>query len=343
MLKRFLRVGLICTLTACCVESARSEVIGTLIGEGRINSLAFGPDGKSLVAASGTFVGLLQEPRPGQLVVWDIATRKTRATLTGHADGITSATYSVDGQVLASGGYDHTVKLWNPTTARLLKSSDPSIGAILSIALSPDNTRLVAGGWHGNQDGIVNEFAVIDLANDRLIATVPAHKDAVTAVLFLLDNKTIVTGSGDGSVSVWLASNFQKPRTLPVHAGGVHCMALSPDGKTLAIASGDFFSAADPKKPEGGLRLWNTATWKETFALSLPEVVFAVAFSPDGRFLAVAGTEQVTRLLDVSGQERDALRGHAGPLRSLAFSPDGTILASGSSDGTIKLWRLPRR
>jgi WD40 repeat protein len=175
-----------------------------------------------------------------------------------------------------------------------------------------------------------------------VIAKVAAHSGAVTTAIFLSDNKVIVTGSDDGGVSLWKANDFTRLRTLSSYSGGVQCMALSPNGKTLAIASGDFASAADPTKAEGALGLWNTATWNEEVTMSRQEVVSAVAFSPDGNLLAVGGTEGLIRLVDIAGNELAVLRGYIGKVRSICFSPDGTILASGSSDGTIRLSRVPK-
>jgi len=119
-------------------------------------------------------------------------------------------------------------------------------------------------------------------------------------------------------------------RTLHGHAGDVHCVVFSPDGRRLATASHD-----------GTAKIWDAATGQElaSFLKGHQEELDAVAFSPDGKTLATAGDDRKVRLWDTaSGQERAVLVGHAGDVNTVAFSPDGKMLASGSSDRIVRLW-----
>lgn len=255
-----------------------------------------------------------------------------------HGQSVTSVAFSPDGETLASASFDHTVKLWDPVTGQELRTLLGHSEAVTSIAFSPDGKTLASG----SRDSTVRLW---DLTTGQELRTLRGHTGWVNSVAFSPDGKTLASGSDDGSVRLWDPVTGQELRTLRGHTHAVFSVAFSPDGKTLASAGGN-----EPT------RLWDTGRGKELRSLGKSDVVFSthaycLAFSPDGKVLASGGLRHVVELWDPATGRTFSLPSqpegkmqttlvHTSPVRSIAFSPDGMFLASGSEDGQVRLWVL---
>jgi WD40 repeat protein len=278
---------------------------------GPAGPLAFSPDGNVLVVGSGR-----------SLILWDVASAREVARLEGHMDAVRALAFSPDGHTLASGGADHSVRLWQVASPAASLPKEPTIlgGAapVTSLRFSPDGKHLAAGSAD-------NKVRLWDVAARRQTAVVPA----TTVAGFFAAGQTLATLSKNG-LQLWTvpAGGKQAALALDLKGAGLLCWDLSPDG--TALATGD---------SNRKVWLWDVASGRATELPGHTAHVTDVAFSPDGKKLATSGNDGALFLWDVAGKRRDVrLAAHRAPVQAVVFSPDGKRLATGSADTTIKIW-----
>ncbi len=291
-----------------------------LVPGGAVYYLAFSPDGKTLLS------GIDQPPDflPKGLVIWDLTTREA-ASFRQETGNVMSL--SPDGRILASAYSGEYLKLWDMVTGKKVDIFARLDYSVYDLAFSPDSKILAVA----SSDKSIRFW---DINTGQEMGMLVGHKNWVNIVAFSPDGKTLASASGDRTVKLWDWATSQEIRTISKPASS---LAFSPDGKTLALAS------------EGEIILWNFAMNQELRTYTRHGTrVFNLAFSPDSHTLASASIDNTVKLWNAAtGKEIRTLIGHGpaiagtfnnGAVLSVAFSPDGKILASGGRDGVIKLW-----
>jgi competence ComEA-like helix-hairpin-helix protein len=320
-------------------------------------SIAFSPDGKTL--ASGN--------QFGTLILWDVAThRPIRQPLITNSAEIYSVVFSPNGEELAAGFSDGTVGLWNLATHQMISQPlDGKNGALWSIAFSPSGEILASG----SSEGVIHLWNVA--IREPLALALTGPSETISSISFSPDNLMLASGSYDGTITLWsIKEHYPIGEAARAGTGLASNVVFSPNGKILTYASYDntitLWSLENHKligqlHPEGGvyklsfssdgktlaswsyqfIEFWNIANLQ---ALAPPlKIGFSnvTTLSPDHKTFALSDDETITLWNTITRQP--IARFSAENPESLAFSPDGAILASGNLDGTIILWDIASR
>jgi hypothetical protein len=251
-------------------------------------------------------------------------------TLTGHSDWVYSLAISPDGQTLASGSFDKTIKLWQLSTGQLTHSLSEHSKAVFCVAISPDGQTLASGSFD-------ETIKLWHLDTGELICTLTGHTASVRSLAIATEGQALVSGSFDETIKLWRLDRGEFIGNVAEQTGAVSAIAISPDGQTIASGARDGIITLRQLDP-------TRATTKPAFTLTLTgnlSSVCSLAISPDGQILAAGCTDGNVKLWQLSGGELlKILKGHLGPVMSAVFSLDAQTLISGSADGTIRIWYL---
>jgi len=295
-------------------------------------SLAVSRDGARALSGGGHGDGAVR--------VWDIAGGQPVMRFTGHgtASDILTVAFTPDGAaaISAAGPEDDSLRVWDVASGAERTQLSGDIG-MLFRAISEDATMAVAQEM--TAEGRSKGFSLWRLDEGRRIVGVDAP-DHASALTIAPDGKTVLTGGGDGSLTLWKASG-EKIRSFVAHGPGttVRAVAFARGGRLL-VTSADG-AGASGTAPARAVILWDPETGV-AFRTIRNATHFALA--DDGRTLAVAGDATSIRVVDViTARELARLDGHEGGVTALAFAPGGTRLVSTGADRTVRVWALAAR
>jgi WD40 repeat protein/tetratricopeptide (TPR) repeat protein len=331
-----------------------------------VGRVCFDPSGRRVAATAVD----------GTLRLWDAQTGEPLRAFKAHAGRVHDVCFSPDGRRLATAGHDRTVKVWSAQTGNEVLSIRGHEGPVWSVCFSPDGTRLASAGT-GLLD-LGGEAKVWDARTGQQLFSLPGLKGWATSVCFSPDGRRLAAGCQDQTVRVWDLQTRAESMTLKGHTKGVTTVCFSPDGRLLASGSWDqtvrvwdagtgkelmtlrghtgvvsevcFGPGGDNPRAlgqrlasasvDGMVRLWEAQTGQTVFTLrGDPVGLYGVGFSPDGKQLAVCGSEHAVKVFEAPGPEQvRPLQDPPAAADRVGFSPDGHRVVAAGPQGAVACW-----
>jgi len=286
---------------------------------GWAGGVAYSPDGKTL--AIGT--------ADGKITLWDAEKRRVATTLEDPGGVISSVAFIPGSESLVSGSYNHTATIWDLKSEKPQHVLEGHRGAITNVAASPDGSTIATAS-------LDQTIRLWEAKTGKLQRTLRGHKSWVNSIVFHpeVDNEVLFSGSSDGTVCMWNLNTGEVLRKLTATDGEVRCVAISPNGRTLATGL-----------RYGTTKLWDLDNFGEIGVLEQKaDDVWSVAFTDDGRRLLTAAGDwnRPTRiaLWDVAARKQVGEFQHTGEVLSLAVSPDRQHFAAGGADHAVSIWTV---
>jgi WD40 repeat protein/tRNA A-37 threonylcarbamoyl transferase component Bud32 len=290
---------------------------------GFVSAVAFSSDGKRLASCGSDQA----------VSIWETATLNRLFSLHGHTLGIVALAYSPDGATVATGAADKTIKLWDATIEHPTRFREHK-SWVTSVAFSPDGGKVVsASGDH--------TVLIWDPATGRRQKTFDRHVEWATSALFTPDGRMVASTSVAPPILIWDAETLAVFRTF--HWVKIpDCLALSPDGRRLAVGG---VTPPGSAEPAGVVQIWDIDTQRQVLTYRGHQGgVLGLAFSPDGKLVASVGGDRSRAAGEVklweaaTGREIHSLAGHTDVVSDVAFSPDGKLVATCGMDSRVRLY-----
>ncbi len=323
------------------------------VEDGALVQAVFLSDGKKLAA---TTIG-------GYLRIWDLSSKRIIAGRNHHTNEIVTFTVSPDGKTLATGSRDRTIRLWDTMTWQELRIIKGHGSIVTSLSWSPDGKYLVSGG----RDGKVKIWDV----SIKPLPVLPKEKvKSYYATAFSPANELLALGKTIGRhIKLWNLSTGKELLDLEERGEATLCGAFSSDTKLVAFGgmnrlvkiceteTGRLLYALSGKAPfyginfspdgkllvtgdkNGEVKVWEVLTGRELWNFTTNTSYFRAVFSPNGKMLAISGHDGVVKLMDIdSGALIREFARHSDRVRTIAFSHDCRMMATGAKDNTLILW-----
>ncbi len=269
------------------------------------------------VEAKGTRFAATESHR---VIVWDLATGQEIQRLDRHAHGLRSVAWVPGAAAFVTGSWDETVRVWDAERGapkQTIKEED----SVNAVAVSPDGELIASGTTEATT-------TLFKVSTGERVERFQGSSGWVNALAFGQGGRVLAVGSEEKVLTLIDVPKRKVLKEIPTKNGAINSVAWSPDGQLLAVGTQD-----------STLHLRDGGSLQEIASSSMGNAVNSIMWSPDGSTLLAAENEGI--LFDTGGgnlRKTRELEGHEGWVQAVAYRPDGKVIATGSSDRSIRIW-----
>jgi eukaryotic-like serine/threonine-protein kinase len=366
--------GIVATLRQARIANELAQSRRRVLYAAQMNLAAQAWNSNNLARVRELLIGHL--PAPGEedlrgfewYYFWRLLHSNGQLFSLSHSKGLWRATYSPNGEQIASVGEDNAIHLWDAATGQHSKALTGHTDLIKNIAYTPDGSRIVSS----SADATARLWSI----DGQPLHVLKGHQAKVNQAAFAPDGKTVATAADDGNWKLWDVATGQQLLSVKAHANLTRAIAFSPNGQIIATAGNQntvrlwqartgqeipfagnqdkwqgwtlAFSPDGTRLAVGGygssVKIWDVRTGQVLSTLAIDaNWIEGVAISPDGQQIAATSDKRTVTVWDFATGRRIAiLKGHTNSVNSVAFAPDGKRLLTSSLDNTVRVWDLPQ-
>uniref|UniRef100_B8HZ95 WD-40 repeat protein n=1 Tax=Cyanothece sp. (strain PCC 7425 / ATCC 29141) TaxID=395961 RepID=B8HZ95_CYAP4 len=269
-----------------------SQCIQTMKHPAEVHAIAFSPggirqsnSGQASPEQSGQRLVSGNMHTKSTLKLWEVQTGSCLMTIPAHIGKVNSVCFNHDGSLIASGGDDKNVQIFNLRHQRVEKLLQGHKAVVWSVAFSPNGRLLASGSFD-------QTVRIWDVRSWQCLHILSGHTNALTTIVFHPSLPCIATASSDAMVKLWSLETGQCYHTLSDHHNVVMGIAFSPDGQTFTTGSYD-----------KTVRVWDVESWQCQTIFQANSLVHSVAFSPNGQTLVSGGDNGTLQLWDLKTRQ----------------------------------------
>ena len=291
-----------------------------------INAIAFSPDGKTL-AVSGN----------REVLLHSLEGAASPRRLSGLSDRILSLAFSKDGSTLVAAGGTPArfgeIQIWDVAAGKLRRSITLTGDTIFGVSISPDASKIAAGCTD-------NTVRIVDAASGKELFKIGNHENWVLGTVFGVDGKRIVSVGRDRAAKLTDANSGAFLENVNLLRGELAAIARHPSKEIVVIGGEDRTPYVYLMDRPKNMKIADDTTMIRKLERQ-DGIIAALAWSPDGARIAVAGASPEVNVYDAeSGRRLSTCKGHKAGIYTVAFSPDGQTLATGGFDGQVRLYNV---
>ena len=252
--------------------------------------------------------------------IWNVQDKKWHKAIKAHKRRIRALSYNLDGSILFSGSGDRSLRAWEGANFNIVKLIGSHRSEVMALAISPDSKLIVSGSYR--------RILIWDIHSSKIVTILHKHKGIARSICFNPDGTLLAIASDDKNFRIWDTNSWECVCEVSAHSKIINKIAFNPNGNLLFTSGNDNI-----------VIVWNVSTFQIIAIFESTRQIKTFSVHPNEEIL-VLGSERNIEFWNIPSHKKyeQLSNVHENRIRAIEFNSLGKLFASGSQDGTIKIW-----